>query len=236
MSFWSPEPVKLNSSFSRVATHSLPSAPPSRPVFQETLMKWERSAREQTLMCNQAAGFSWCITKVQDPMVAQLKTLQTDMGKGKTSGRSQHAFDELEYLVTFNRSITQAMARTMQDLSEGIFINMANLTLARHYSYLEYICAGVKQDTIVALINALLHLQSLFPDQKMRSHVVKRSILLAVHTGSPVVFTHMFRQLPSHQLDWKSSVPVWKQIRDRQQSKKGRGKGSTFSQKNVLPD
>ena len=81
-------------------------------------------------MCNQATGLCRCITKVQDAMVTQLKTLHTDKGKGKASGRSRHTVDEFEYLVMFNRSITQAMARTMQDLSEGIFINMANLTLA----------------------------------------------------------------------------------------------------------
>ena len=76
-------------------------------------------------MCNQAAGLSRCLTKVQDVMVTQL-----DKGKGKTPGRSRQTVDELDYLVTFNRSITQAMARTMQDLSEGVFVNMANLTLA----------------------------------------------------------------------------------------------------------
>ena len=59
----------------------------------------------------------------------------------------QQAVDELEYLATFNRSISQAMARTMQDLSEGVFISMANFTLARRDSYLEYLHAGVKQDS-----------------------------------------------------------------------------------------
>ena len=38
-------------------------------------------------------------------------------GKGKFSERMQQAVDELEYLVTFNQSISQAMARTKQDLS-----------------------------------------------------------------------------------------------------------------------
>ena len=95
----------------------------------------------------------------------QLKTLHTEKGKGKTSGRSQHAVDELEYLVIFNRSNTQAMAWTMQDLSEGIFINMANLTLAHRDSNLEYIRAGVKQDMLTALRNASLHMHSLFPAQ-----------------------------------------------------------------------
>ena len=49
---WSPESAKLNSAFSRVARCSLPAAPPSRPLSQDILKRWERSAREQTVMCN----------------------------------------------------------------------------------------------------------------------------------------------------------------------------------------
>ena len=64
---WSTEPAKLNSAFSRVARHSLPSAPPSRPLSQDILRRWERAAREQTVMCNQAAGLSRCLTRVQGP-------------------------------------------------------------------------------------------------------------------------------------------------------------------------
>ena len=87
-------------------------------------------------MCNQAAGLSRCLTKVQDSMVTQLKTLRLD-SKGKSSEKMKQAVNELEYLTTFNQSISQAMARTMQDLSEGVFINMANFTLARRDSYLD---------------------------------------------------------------------------------------------------
>ena len=61
-----------------------------------------------------------------------------------SSERTQQAVDKLEYLVSFNRSISQAMARTMQDLSEGVFISLANFTLARRDSYLEYLHAGVR--------------------------------------------------------------------------------------------
>ena len=57
------------------------------------------------------------------------------------------------------------MARTMQDFSVDIFIIMANLALARCDSYLDYLRAGVKQDTPTALRNAPLHMHSLFPDQ-----------------------------------------------------------------------
>ena len=85
-------------------------------------------------MCNKAAGLSQCLTKVQESMVTHLNNLHS--GKGKSSSRSQHAVHDLNYLVTFNRSITQAMACTMQDISEGIFINMDNLKLACRDSYL----------------------------------------------------------------------------------------------------
>ena len=115
-------------------------------------------------MCNQAAGLSRCLTKVQDSMVTQLKSLWEDSTKGKTAERTQQAVEELEYLVTFNRSISQAMQLTMQDLSEGLFISMANLTLAHRDSYLKFIHGGVKPDTLTALRTSPVHLHSLFPD------------------------------------------------------------------------
>ena len=84
----------------------------------------------------------------------------------------QQAVDQLEYLVTFNRSIAQAMARTMQDLSEGV----QDFTLARRDSYLEYLHAGVKQDTLAPLHTAPIHIHSLFPDQLlMKAEEVARS-------------------------------------------------------------
>ena len=92
---WSPEPAKLNSTFSRVARRNLPTAPPSRALNQDILRRWERAAREQSILCNQAAGLSRCLS----------------------------------------------------------------------LSYLEYLHAGVKQDTLAALSTAPIHIHSLFPDQ-----------------------------------------------------------------------
>ena len=161
---WSPDPAKLNHSFSRVARRNLPTAPPSRAFSQDLLRRWERAAREQTIMCNQAAGLSRCLTRVQDSMATQLKTLRLD-SKGKSSEKMKQAVNELEYFTTFNQSISQSMARMMQDLSEGVFINMANFTLARRNSYLDYLHTGVKQDTVNALKMSPVHLNALFPDQ-----------------------------------------------------------------------
>ena len=123
---WFPEPAKLNSAFSTVARRNLPTAPPSRALSQDILRRSERAAREQLFMCSQAAGRSRCLTRVQDSISTQLRSLHADKGKGKSSERMQQAVDELEYLVTVNQSISQTMARTMQDLSEGVFISVSN--------------------------------------------------------------------------------------------------------------
>ena len=210
---WSPDPAKLNHSFSRVARRNLPSAPPSR-AFSQDLRRWERAAREQTIMCNQAAGLSRCLTRVQDSMNSQLKTLRMD-SKGKSSEKMKQAVGELEYLTTFNRSVSQAMARTMQDLSEAVFINMANFTLARRDSYLDYLHAGVKQDTLHALRTSPVHLNALFPDQLIAKAEEEKS---EERRSSDTSHRQQGRFYPyaasdkatSHHTD-KKNVPAWKQ-------------------------
>ena len=195
------------------------------------------SSQRTVDMCNQAAGLSRCLTRVQDSMSTHLRSLHVDKGKGKSSERMQQAVDELEYLVTFNRSISQAMARTMQDLSEGVFISVANFTLARRDSYLEYLHVGVKQDTLAALRTAPIHIHSLFPDQLLmkaeeevaRSEERRSSSQSHRKPGRFHPYASSVKSLL--QQNRKSSVPAWKQIRERQQSSKGRGKASTFSQK-----
>ena len=79
-------------------------------------------------MWNQEAGLGRCFAKAQNSMATCLEVIQSDRPKGKSASKVHEAAEELDYLVTFNRSITQAMAQTVQDLSEGVF--MANLTLA----------------------------------------------------------------------------------------------------------
>ena len=56
------------------------------------------------------------------------------------------------------------MAKSMEHLTEFVFVTMANTTLLRRDSYLAYLKAGVKVDTLNALHTAPLHLDTLFPD------------------------------------------------------------------------
>ena len=81
--------------------------------------------------------------------------------------------------MTFNRSITQAVACTMQDLLEVIFTHMANLTLARR------------------------DMCSLFPDQllvKAEGEIScnKEKSLTGTSKKKPIAITPMLRLLQSH--------------------------------------
>ena len=98
-------------------------------------------------MCNQAAGLSRCLTRVQDSMATQLKTLHLD-SKGKLSEKMKQAVNELEYLTTFNRPSHRPWPEPCRIYLRAFFINMANFTLARRDSYLDYLHTGVKQDTV----------------------------------------------------------------------------------------
>ena len=166
---WPNDAAKLNSTFARIAKLAATSSqPPSRPIAQDTLGKWEKAAKETSYICNQSAGFNRCITKIQDSIQEQLKILQTELGKGKSSSKAQSALDELHYLTSFNQNLSFAMGMSLQHLSDFTFIQMANLTLVRRNSFLEHIKTGVKPDTFSALWNCPLNTHALIPDAVIR--------------------------------------------------------------------
>ena len=99
-----------------------------------------------------------------------MKTIRSE-SKGKGSAKVSSALDELQFLMDFNASITQAAAKTMEHLSDFVFISMGNLTLARKDSYLNHVMGGVKKpDTIAALRAAPSHIPTLFSDS-----IIKRA-------------------------------------------------------------
>ena len=83
-----------------------PGSPAARPIAQETLRIWERSSRNSSFICNQAASFSHCLTKVDDSMVTQHRIIQGDIVKGKSATKTQEAVEKLAYLMTFNQCHT----------------------------------------------------------------------------------------------------------------------------------
>ena len=162
---WPNDAAKLNNAFTRIAkSFSVSAQLPSRPIAQDTLRKWEKAAKESSYICNQSAGFNRCITKIQDSVQEQLKILQAELGKGKSSKKAQSALDELHYLTSFNQNVSFAVGKSLQHLSDFTFVQMANLTLVRRDSYLEHLKTGVKPD----LRNCPLNTHALFPDAVIR--------------------------------------------------------------------
>ena len=96
---WHTGASRLNSTYLRIARQAgIASSPPmSRPISQESLRKWERSACESTVICNHAASFSRCLLKIQENMNSQLKAIRVE-SKGKTVTKVSAAVDELQFL------------------------------------------------------------------------------------------------------------------------------------------
>ena len=141
---------------------------PTHHYLAPSLRKWEKSACKSSVICNQAAGFNRLL-KIQQSMQSQLKDIWVE-SKGKSSVKVSTAVDELQYLLDFNSSVCQAMAKSMEHLTDFVFINLANTTLLRRDSYLQYLKAGVKADTLNALRTAPLQLETVYtapgPSQK----------------------------------------------------------------------
>ena len=91
-----------------------------------------------------------CLFKVQQGIQEHLKAIRSE-SKGKSASKVSTATDELQYLIDFNSSITQTVAKTMEHLIDFVFVSMGNLMLARRDSYLSHLKTGVKPDTLAAL-------------------------------------------------------------------------------------
>ena len=135
LSFWHCDSAKLNSAYSQIARSFGLTTPAltSCLLSQDTLRRWEKAAMESIYVCNQAAGLSRCLSKVQQGMQSQLKELQS--------------------LMNFNASFTLCMAKAMEHLSDFV-VSMTNVTLVRRDSHLAHVKSGLKLDTLAALCQA----------------------------------------------------------------------------------
>ena len=231
VSTWNTDASKVNSTYSRIARAAGIASTPlaSRQISQDNLRWWEKSAREASTICNQAAGFNRCLYRVQDNMQAQLKVIRTDLIKGKSSTKVSGAADELQFLMNFNSSITQAMAKTLEHLSNFVFVTVANTTLAR--SYLSHLKTGIKPDTLAALRTAPLHIPTSFPDEALRQaeqDIANFESKGQLHTRKKGRL-HPY-ECPDKRADnKKSDRPAWKNIGNCGQSKKARDRASYYS-------
>ena len=179
------------------------------------------------MICNQAAGFKRCLLKVQQKMQSQLKAIRTD-SKGKSSLKVSVATNKLQYLLDFNASICQAMAKSMEHF---IFVNMANLTLIRRDSNLSYLKAGIKPDTFNALRTAPLRSATMFPDSVIKWAEEDTASYDKGRYGSMYKKGHYHPyEGPKKSDSRKQDKPSWKNISSHGQSRRGKGRSQYSSQ------
>ena len=162
--------------------------------------------------------------KVQQDMQSHFKTIRLEH-KGKSSSKLSTATEELQFLMDFNYSICQAMAKSMEHLTDSVFVNMANVTLLRRDSYLAYLKAGIKADTLAALRTAPLHISTLFPDTVLKQ--AEEDISNSDEGRSVSVYKkgryHPYECQESKSDTRKQDRPAWKNL-SRGHNKRSKGK------------
>ena len=163
---WHNTEAKVNSQFPRITKASAyPSTgPPSRQIFQESLRRWERCAREDSYIVNHAAGFNRCSRELQERMSQHISMLCNRINKGKAPKEVSRALSELKDLMAFHQNMSIVMGTGLQHLADSLFVHLANLILVSRDAYLEHVKPGVKQDTMRLLRNSPLFGYALFPD------------------------------------------------------------------------
>ena len=76
--------------------------------------------------------------------------------------------DDLKDLCALNQNLSFCLGKSMQHMTDSLFITMSNSTLMRRDAYLGHLKPGVKRDNWFALRNAPLHSYGLFPDDALR--------------------------------------------------------------------
>ena len=125
-------------------------------LAQSALRKWDKALREGTYICNQVVGFNRCISKLQSDIQDNLRALETELSKGKSSQKSEKVLTEIRDLTTFNQNMSFCMGKSMQHLADILFVQMGYLTLLRRDAYLDHLKQGIKPDTWCALRNSPL--------------------------------------------------------------------------------
>ena len=166
-------------------------------------------------------------------MKDQLKVLKSEQ-KGKGSAKVSPAVEELQYLLDFNASISQAAAKSMEHLSEFVFITMGNLTLVCWDAYLSHLRTGIKQDTLTALRTAPLHISTLFPDSTIKqaeeeiAQFEAKSHSASGHSKGRYHPYERAEKKSGNNKDSRQEKPAWKTI-GKKQYRKGKGRPTSYS-------
>ena len=77
----------------------------TRPLGEDTIRKWERATKGTNYVCNQAAAFNLCVTKLPDDIQTQVKVKNSPRRKEEISVKATQALEEIVNLTAFNQNV-----------------------------------------------------------------------------------------------------------------------------------
>ena len=96
-----------------------------------------KSLKDSTEVCNHAAAFTSCISKVQNEIQDGLKLLYGEFGKGKSSNKAESALNEIKDLTALQQNINYVLGMSLQQMADTLFIQEANVSILYRNCYLE---------------------------------------------------------------------------------------------------
>ena len=116
--------------------------------------------------------------------------------------------DKLQYLLISVTPVYLSAWQIQLNTSLFFFINVANMTLARHDAYLVYVKTGIKHATLISLRQTML-----FPDHILIKAVedIAQYENKGHSTSSSQKTGHCYLyDRPEKSKDYKSGKPAWK--------------------------
>ena len=163
--WWSQEAQRLNSTYHRLCRPGSSASPGSLSVSQDNLRRWERQHRDQTVIINQTAGIVRGQSVMKDKTDSLIKTLTSELDRYALPDKIADTLSDLTTALEFNYQLTSAISGGLQDLSDGIFVNLANTVLMRRDSFLDSLKPGINSDTLSRLRTGPFHSETLFPEE-----------------------------------------------------------------------
>ena len=115
----------------------------------------------------------------------------------------------------------------MEQVSDFVFITMANVTLARREVTWFMLNLAIKPETLSPLGQAPLHMAIPFPDSSLKK--AEEDIAQYENKGHASSSSHKKDSYHPYDRSDKSSQPAWKTIGSRGHGKKHKGKSSNYS-------
>ena len=166
--WWTQEAQRLNATFPRICRPAASSAPGSLSVSQDSLRRWERIHRDQTIMINQAAGMIRGQGVIKNKLDVLMNKLTRDLNKHFTlPDEVTHRLRDIQAAVEFSHRLTSSVSNVIRDITDGTLANLANTVLMRRDSYLEGLKPGVSLETLGKLRAGPFHSETLFEEDTL---------------------------------------------------------------------